>query len=206
MTYEQIWKSLNELSVNCGMNQRYYQHFMSKAALTGECIDIAVVIFTLISLVLAVMARYLPEAQVPVFPNWSGPGNQNWTPVRLRLSSASLIASVLAAVSAIVLIVSPASEREDYHSTRFAAWTDLRIDTDAAIVDCYGVAQDEEELKYLTRRYRDLQAKYNRLNGTELSVDQDFLSQCLLAEERSRGLVDDNNDASTKTHPVPSEN
>lgn len=186
MGSEKIWEELMALSITCGMNQRYSQYMLGKAERWVNLIDISVVAFTVLTLVLGILAMFVPGKKLFKRPRIL---------VRMGLSKVgglSVWASVLAAIAGVILIVTPASDEAHHFNRMFQAWSDLRQDVDSVVVDADSTKLlGDEGQAYLERRYRELLAKKNALNAREPSADQKLLDEFLAQEERSRGVKGD---------------
>ncbi len=184
---EKIWHSLMELSMICGMNQRYAQEMLTSAQWHSNAIDIAVVVTTMLTLALGVAAYVDPNRTMPVLPYWwRGAG---WSLWRVKIDLLATVTSILAAIAGVVLVVSPYSENVRHYGNMFQAWSDLRQDVDSALIDVELMRLPEKQGSdsYLEQRYRDLLAKKNALNAREPAPNEELLEKALIAEERSRG-------------------
>ncbi len=191
MGSDAIWEKLMSLSIVAGMNQRYSQYMLTKAEWFSSAIDVAVVVFTMLTLVFGVAAYYKPGNLMPLLPYWwSGTG---WGVWRVKYSRMAIAMSLFAALSGVVLVVVPTNKSVHFYSTMLQSWSDLRQDIDSAIVDSdsHTLISNEHGEMYLERRYRDLLAKKNALNAREPSPDQELLEHFLTLEERSRSAQDE---------------
>jgi hypothetical protein len=190
MGSDKIWEHLMDLSIRCGMNQRYAQYMLSEANGRSDWIDIGVVVTTVLGAMLAVAAYFRPKDIFPVF----------WLPrigvLRLAFDRLAVISSAIAAVVGIVLIVSPEREKVEHFNGMLQRWSDMRQDVDSVIVDADSERHPlgESEQAYLEWRYRELLAKKNALNAREPAPKQELLDTFLEMEEKSRGLPDKSDD------------
>ena len=200
MDNQRIWENLMELSIVCGMNQRYAQHMLTQAEFRSGVIDVLVVVTTMLTLALGVAAYLSPNRTMPVFGWWWG----TWRVWRPQLDGVAMFTSIPAAIMGVVLIVAPYGDRVRHYGSTFQAWSDLRQDVDSAIVDAdskHPIGQADDE--YLERRFRDLLAKKNTLNAREPAPNQDLLDKFLALEELSRGAADSKSSpAATNTSAV----
>jgi hypothetical protein len=178
----ELLNGLEELSVVCGMNQRYAQHMLSVAAWWASFVDISVVISTILGLALSIAAFYQPDR--PLLPPCRIV--PQWLSEMSRMDFLSLVISMLAAVAGIVLVIAPFSENANHYGQMLQLWSGLRQEVDTALVDA--MAGGDADEKYLHHRYRDLLAKKTSLNAQEPAPDGKLLEEFLAMEERSRGV------------------
>jgi hypothetical protein len=160
MASDAIWRKLEALSITCGMNQRYDQIMLSRALGAGEWIKLAIVAAAVIALILRIA----------------------------RLNRLSLAAAAMAAVAAVVLVASPCDRKARHYSAILQGWSDLRQDVDSTVQDAEAEGDSKRDQTYLELRYRDLLAKKNSLNARDVPADEKLLEECMIAEERSRGV------------------
>lgn len=187
MASETILEKLTDLSIICGMNQRYSQYRLTAADSISEWIDVAVVVATMLCMVLAVVAYFIPKEPVTIarvpFTEWR---------FRRNFDKLAMWCAIATAGVGLLLIVCPEGREVRRYSEMFQSWSDLRQDVDSVLNDAESeVPPAADHQAYLERRYRELLAKKNTLNSREPAPDKKFLDECLLAEERFRGVPDE---------------
>lgn len=198
-TVQSLSNKLYDLSVACGMNQRYYQVEWTRWSNVNVWIAAAVAVLTAIAAMLTVAAYFKGKsASNPPAPRESAVDlakPSRW----MSLSQWSAWVSVFSFLAAVVLNVTPTHEWAHSNSDMFCRWSDLRqqVDNVANQLDHLrgnneqGKALDLTHLQFLQERYRDLYDKKGSLNAMEPAPNVELLEKCLVDEERARGVPQD---------------
>ena len=101
----------------------------------------------------------------------------------------SISVAVFAVFAAGLLNVVPTASKLTFYADMFRRWSDLRQDADSLAIDVKLSGDNPENAEYLEMRYRELLAKKNALNAREPAPDEQLLHDCLVREERSRGVL-----------------
>ncbi len=152
-----ILDKLTELSITCGMNQRYAQAMLTSWEERGRYIDAFVVVATMLCMGLAVAAYFAPDQRLFTRKSKSSDGIVSETG-GFRLDFVTLGCSILAAVAGVLVVVIPIARDVRHFGDMFQSWSDLRLDVDTTAQDAEAAKGDPE---YAQRRYRDLLAKKN---------------------------------------------
>lgn len=172
---ERIWQNLMELSITCGMNQRYAQYQLDQATAWSGTLDVIVLIVTVLTATLGGIALFRGDKIIPR--------------LNVSLETLTFIPSLLAAVFGVVLVAWNSNDEILLFTETKQSWADLRADVDSAItdIDLARKNNDERELFALDRRYRDLLQKKTKINAREPTGNVALLEKFLKEEEMSRG-------------------
>jgi hypothetical protein len=165
MTAANVW----DLSVTCGMNQRYHQYKLDFWSTSSTAIMVVVAIVALASAILTV-ASFCRNNR--------------------GLGIASLVTSLLSVSVAVALNVIPADTNARFYADMFRRWSDLRQDVDVLQVSADANGRDKPLTPWMLERFNQLLMKKNALNALEPAPNMDLLAQCQEEEERARGLPD----------------
>ncbi len=165
---------IEDLSFQCGMNQRYYQIQASNAWWWATAIALAVAIIALASTLLTVASYYRPDDpdKLPVI------GLRRY----FTLGRISLVVSVMSLIAATILNVAPVTSEGQYYSDLFRRWSDLRQDVDGLKEEADSGSPEE----YIAKRYRDLLIKKNAISAHERAPDTALVERCWEDENESR--------------------
>ena len=170
MTREDFRTKRYQLSVIAGMNQRYHQTKSHQYWKRDFYAKVITAVLATISLGLAIASPLARNLMVDV---------------------GAIVVALAAALAAIVLNVLPFGAKEREHVDAFRRWTDLREEVDCLEYDM----RDSDPSADLVQRLRQLDAKNQRICGSETLADTALLDQCQAAEERSRGCTPGNSPA-----------
>src|SRR4051794_17441927 len=97
MSPDKLWEHLMNLSIVCGMNQRYSQHMLSSAQTFSSIVDWFVLASTILCLVLVVASYFAPKRQFTLVPLRRD--KDGWLWLGPPIDWLSMAASVLAAIA-----------------------------------------------------------------------------------------------------------
>ena len=149
-----------EISVAAGMNQRYHQDRISRWVWWDRFFKISVAGLAVVGVCLSIVTAFSTSA--------------------LAVGSSILFAS-LAAIAAIALNVLPFGEWASQYASILQRWTDLREDIDALLFDLH-----DEPTAELVQRLKELEAKLNRINGSEPKGNRALVEHYYSMEKHSR--------------------
>lgn len=151
-----------QLSFQAGMNQRYHQ---KQADLWWQRDAIAKAATAILAVIGAMVAS------AALYPNHSP-----------YIDYGGLLASVLAAISAVILNVIPFGAWEKDHRIFFKQWTEIRKEADYLLFDC----PTGDPSPTFIDELKKLNGRAHLLCGDEPAPDEKVLMTCFKEEEKSR--------------------
>lgn len=165
-----------EMSIQAGMNQRYYQFFESRWWLCDTSAKVATAVLAVIGAILAAAA--LSPGHSELVDQWA------------------FGFALLAAISAVVLNVVPFGSWEKEHRDLFRQWSDFREEIDVLELELGEGEPSELMIAEITK----LRAKSHRICGQESHANAEFLRTLGRKEVKSRQPAASGEPCAAATH------
>ena len=165
MNKQTLENQIHELSVICGMNQRFHQKLQGRYERRDRILQVVLAGFTTLGLILSCV----PSETTGAISYWAG-----------------IVLSAVSVVLAVAVNIAPYSRIAAEHKALFVRWCDLRIAVD--ILAIRTEADARESIKEYVERLVELSRWRESIDATEPPPDDALLSQCQVAEHHARGL------------------